>query len=309
MIAIAVTGIVVAILVAATSTLRMGHLSPSPSPVRSVPIGPPFDPMVRPATIDYFPAAMSERQISIGPDAYAVEYGWDMRTIHDPVPIATTVSLQMWREGAAPWQRDGLQLGGAPVDAVNGHPAWWVEAQQSLRWEFRTGAWVQLNVGQTIVDADVHPAVPLPQPGLALAEQVARSVRFGSGDRVRLPWHLRGMPSGLVPLSVQVTRDPAYQPWTAELTLAESTRPGVVAVTVRSTALPGSAPTTGQPGTAGDLVISDDGHSLVATEHGVRHELVFVAPMAPQGGKLRPLFEGFDLLDDPSSWTDRPLDG
>ncbi len=268
-------------------------------------IGLPFDPMIRPATIGYFPTAMSERQLSITPDMYAVVYEWDIRTIYDPVPIATRLSLEMWREGAAPWQRSGDHPGGVAVDPINGHAAWWADG--SLRWEFRTRAWVRLRLDQTVVNADVYPAVPLPDPGLAVTERVARSVRFGHGERVRFPWHLRGTPLGLVPLSVSVTRDPSYQPWMAELVLGQAGRPGT-AVIVRSTALPPSAPRSEQPGASDKVVITNDGRVLVATRHGVRHEVIFASAPIPSGANIRTLFARFEFFDDPTIWTDRPLD-
>jgi len=304
----------VALLLAGGILWSRGPSTPPPPATTTTltpsPIGTPFDPMIRPATIGYFPAAMSERQTATGLDRYAVVYAWDMRSIYDPVPIATRLSLEMWREGTAPWQRSGSSRIGDPVDPINGHPAFWTASAQVLRWAFRAGAWIQLRLEQTIVNADVHPAVPLPDPGLAVTERVARSVRFGDGERVRFPWHLRGMPSGLVPLSVQITRDPGYQPWTAELVLAQAARPGAAAVIVRSAALSASTSVNQQPGASDDVVISDDGRSLVATRRGVRHEVVLTVASAatPQMPSLRTLFVGFEFFDDPTAWTDRPLD-
>jgi hypothetical protein len=289
--------VVVILLTVVSTVITDREASPSAAQPDSTPspIGTLFDPMIRPATIGYFPAVMSERQTSIGPDSYAV---------------ATTLFLEVWREGTAPWQQSGSWRIGDPVDQINGHPAFWTASAQALRWEFRAGAWIQLRLEQTIVNADVHPAIPFPDPGLAVTERVARSVRFQDGERVRFPWHLRGMPSGLVPLSVQITRDPSYQPWTAELVLAQATRPGTVAVIVRSTALPASAPDNQQPRPSADVVISDDGRSLVANRNGVRHELVFAATStpAPSVQSLRTLFAGFEFFDDQAAWTDRPID-
>jgi hypothetical protein len=280
----------------------------TPPPTAS-PLGMPFDPLIRPATIGSFPAAMRERRVSIRPDNYAVEFEWDQRTIHDPPPIATGLSLEMWREGAAPWQQSGADPVGEPVDDINGHPAFWAAGGQALRWEFRPGAWTQLALEQEMVNADVYPAVPFPAPGLAETAKVASTIRFEPGDRLRFPWHLAGLPPGLRPVSAQIIRDPGYQPWAVELALAPVARPDTVAVIVRSTALPEAPPAIGQPVAADGLVTSDSGDAFFVTRDGIRHELVFVARAAPTGQDLPALFAGFELFNDPAAWTDRPLDG
>lgn len=294
--------VIVAVALAALSTglvragAEFGGDAQRATPARS-PMGIPFDPLVRPATIGYLPAAMSERHLSIGTDYYTVVYEWDMKSIHDDVPVATRVTLDMWREGAAPWQVPPGEAVGAAVEPVNGRPAFW--GQSALRWEFRPGAWVQVRLEQTVVNADVYPAVPLPDPGLAVTEQVARSVQFAAGRRLRFPWHLRGLPVGLVPLSAQLAHEPGSR-WTVEFVLATTARPGAVAVILTSAASPESRSDSSDP--AGNAI-------LVVTRHGVRHQLAFVAPATPPSQGLRSLFDGFEFFDDPAGWTDHPLDG
>jgi hypothetical protein len=303
--AVIVAALVTAMVVAGTGA-ALTVAAPDPTPT---PLGTPFDPMVRPATIGTFPAAMRERRVSIGPDTYAAEFEWDQRGISDPPPIATGLSLGMWREGGAPWQQSGGDPVGEPVDDVNGHPAFWASGAQALRWEFRPGAWIQLRLEQGLVNADVYPAVPFPAPGLAETERVARSVRYETGERLRFPWHLRGMPPGLVPLSAQIIRNRGYQPWTVELVLAPVTRPRTVAVIVRATAVPEADLPNGRPAAADGLVSSDTDDIFIATRDDVRHELAFLSPAAPKGQDLAALFAGFELFDDPAGWTERPLDG
>jgi hypothetical protein len=168
--------------------------------------------------------------------------------------------------------------------------------------------WAELNLRQTLINADRQPAEPFPQPPLAMVRRVAESVSFETGEPLRLPWRLPEVPAGLAPVSAQITEDPQLaQPWRAELVFGLDGRPCPADLIISSESLPGQGPADGH---TIDVSTDEHGTTLTATGGDARHMIFAAEPEAKIGSDgVRSFFDGMEIFGEPSTWPSGTLTG
>jgi hypothetical protein len=279
-----------------------------PPPAGLNPEGAPFDPLVRPATIGFFPEPMTHRLTRTSQDLFEVSYTW--RDIGmSRLPVATELDLRLWRPGAAPWLADGASPDAhGRVDPIHGGEAVWLPQAGLLRWEVKPRMWAELGLRQTLVNADLQPAQSFPQPPLPVVRRVAESVSTETAEPLRLPWRLPATPAGLTPVSAQVVEDPQQaQPWRAELVFGVEGERCSAALIISSASVPGQGPGDGFTVT---VSTQGNGATLTATGGDARHDIFAAVPEAEIGPSgVRGFFDRMEIFGEPSTWKGGTLTG
>jgi hypothetical protein len=263
-----------------------------------------------PASLGWLPPGMLHHTTRVSADHFELLYVPQRASVP-----SGEVHVEAWPAGLATWQSPGAeQYEFQDAAPVNGRGAQWRPLGHDsglLRWEYLPGAWAQVAVHGLAGDPS------------AVARRVAQGVRFDAPERVRLPWRLTGLPADLAVSSLQVIEDGSYQPWRAEIVFTHSSTdplehaPWLI---VRANKGPRSPDPAGRPapnttvrGHQAELVTGDgDARLTVFRADDVVHQVSASGPalsllgLEPDG--LPALVEQFELLGDPPTWTDRPLD-
>ena len=306
-----IAGLLLVVVTATVTVIGLGVVWRESRDSLEGPCGPPpdvdratlFDPLVRQARMDWLPAGFEPAET----DSTTTEY---MALFLRASSNNYSIEVRAWVAGQSYWERTGDDAGFGGTAQVNGRPAQWrpfsgADGGGVLRWEYQPRSWAQVIVHWVDREAE------------AVAHRVAENVRFGGGERIRLPWRLTGVPDGLTPMYLHVAENHPVSPWRVELTF-EGTREGLLGrcpvLNVRSTrGEPGPNPSIG-PGpelTVNGYPAWRNGTSSITLygpadiSHTVKASESVLRQLGPDG--VVGFAAGMELYGDPATWTDRPL--
>jgi hypothetical protein len=230
-----VVGLAVGVTYAVTSTdnptAPTGATPVATQPVTTAPER--FDPLVRYASFGWLPdeSTLGWRTTAVTGDRFltqATQYLPDPANGPGAALPATHLDVRLYAAGVVPQTEKPIEVdipaGGnqttsyGPVTdapAVNGAPAYWVGAPNDdetiiLKWRYAPDAWAELYASR--LSGDERQTV----------HRVASELRVGGTERLRFPFQLAGLPTGLRPMSSQLEEGGLAGAWNATLDLNTS---------------------------------------------------------------------------------------
>ncbi|WP_133901017.1 hypothetical protein [Actinophytocola oryzae] len=318
----------------------MTHAVPGDAPtgsaasVASAPVR--FDPLVRFASFGWLPEDRMNSRFTTVHDVGFSTGVWEYVPDPSKGPFASlpaaSVGVTLYSAGHTPETELPLEVWGPPdsppgshapvttAPPVNGAPAYWVTVPGEpekiiLKWRYAPNGWAEVTVSR--LNGDLH----------RIAHRVARELRVGGTERLRFPFHLTGLPTGLRPVMSTIREGGLPGPWEGELLLATSrdNRGMNLGVSVQPMTPGDRHPNTTVDGYQAnrEIVVGDDGQTVVSgaqyadlltvydvsgLQTGIRvdaQSAAEVAPLGPDGSVS--VFRGMTVHPDRADWTDRPL--